>query len=101
MRQVRVQKEHDDYELVLRKRGPIAKLCIWDVGPARARAIATFVAHADRCDVRVEGESHNDWRLEAHLGGDKLHVWLPDAPNLIDIWPEICRGEYHLLMPIN
>lgn len=98
-RQVRVQQEHQDYELVVRRRGPIRKLCIWDVGPARARAIAVFVSHSVRCEVRVDGKSHNDWWLEPRIGGDKLLIWLPDAPELSDIWPEICREEYDVLMP--
>jgi hypothetical protein len=98
-RNERVSKEHADYELLVRRRGTMRKMCIVHVGAARARAIATFVAHADRCDVRVLGSSHNDWHLTARFGDETLSVWIPDTQNLPSVWAEVCREEYDLFLP--
>ncbi|HZL91839.1 MAG TPA: glycosyltransferase family 39 protein [Pirellulaceae bacterium] len=98
-RKERVVKEHADYDLLVARRGAMRRICILQVGAARARAIATFVAHADRCDVRVLGSSHNDWRLTAGFGDDTLNVWIPDAQELHLVWTEVCEREYDLFLP--
>ena len=95
----RVSQEHVDYELLVQRRGGMRRICILQVGAARARAIATFVAHSDRCDVRVLGSSHNDWHLAARFGDDTLQVWIPDAPRLQTVWAEVCRNQHDLFLP--
>jgi hypothetical protein len=98
-RKERVSKEHADYELLVQRRGEMRRICILHVDAARARAIATFVAHADRCDVRVLGSSHNDWHLTARFGDETLSVWIPDTQNLPSVWAAVCREEYDLFLP--
>jgi hypothetical protein len=98
-RKQRVVREHADYELLVERREAMRRICILQVGAARARAIATLVARSDRCDVRVLGSSHNDWRLAARFGDETLDVWIPDAEGLQAVWDEVCKGEYDLFLP--
>lgn len=98
-RKARVQRDQAEYRLLFLERGDKRKICIWPIGSARARAIATLIAHSDSCQATISNPDRHEWRLDLQVNGQPVHFWLPDAKDVQEIWPRICLERYDFYMP--